>query len=195
MAALKDMMDGIETLTKFDGNDLADLCDATEAAIEAGGGFGWLKPPPRTVLESYWTGMLLVPQTMLFAARLDGVICGSAQLMRPAGNNEAQAFQARLQHAFIAPWARGHGLARALMLSVEEEARRAGFTVLALDVRESQTAAIKLYESLGFSRWGSNPYYARVDGAYVAGLYYYKPLDSGVTTGAVARSKDDAVAP
>jgi len=187
------MFDGIEILTEFKGNDLTDLCEATEAAIEAGGGFGWLHPPQRTVLESYWTGMLLVPLRELFVARLEDVICGSAQLVKPGGNNEAQAFQAQLQHAFIAPWARGHGLARSLTLSVEEEARREGFTVLTLDVRETQEAAIKLYESLGYERWGINPYYARVHGAYVRGFHYLKPLDAGVTTGAGHVTAEDKV--
>ena len=37
----------IERLTDFRNNDLADLCDTAEAAIEAGGGFGWLIPPTR----------------------------------------------------------------------------------------------------------------------------------------------------
>jgi len=179
------MTDRIEILTCFKGNDLDDLCDATEAAIEAGGGFGWLTPPERSVLESYWKGTLLVPRLRVFVARLDGVICGSAQLLRPAGNNEAQAFSAQLQHAFVTPWARGHGLARALTLAVEEEARRESFTVLILDVRETQEAAIKLYESLGFARWGTNPFYARVGRRYLAGFHYLKPLDAGVTTGAV----------
>ncbi len=182
------MSEGIEILFRLKGNDLDDLCDATEAAIEAGGGFGWLAPPERTVLESYWKGALLVPRLRVFVARLDGVICGSAQLLRPAGNNEAQAFSAQLQHAFIAPWARGHGLARALTQAVEDEARRESFTILILDVRETQEAAIKLYESLGFSRWGTNPFYARVGGRYLAGYHYFKPLDAGVTTGAVTAS-------
>lgn len=185
MAGIAGMTERIGLLTRFKGNDLHDLCDATEAAIEAGGGFGWLAPPERPVLESYWKGALLVPRLRVFVARLDGVICGSAQLLRPAGNNEAQAFSAQLQHAFVAPWARGHGLARALTLAVEEEARRESFTILILDVRETQEAAIKLYDSLGFTRWGTNPFYARVDGRYLAGYHYLKPLDAGVTTGAV----------
>ncbi len=37
-----------ERLGEFRGNDLADLCDAAEAAIVAGGGFGWLQPPGAT---------------------------------------------------------------------------------------------------------------------------------------------------
>ncbi len=188
------MTERIEILVRFKGNDLDDLCDATEAAIEVGGGFGWLAPPERTVLESYWKGALLVPLLRVFVARLDGVICGSAQLLRPAGNNEAQAFSAQLQHAFVAPWARGHGLARALTLAVEEEARRESFTVLLLDVRETQEAAITLYESLGFTRWGANPFYARTDGHYLAGYHYLKPIDAGVTTGAVTASARKKIA-
>ena len=31
----------VERLAEFRGNDLADLCDAAEDAIVAGGGFGW----------------------------------------------------------------------------------------------------------------------------------------------------------
>ncbi len=194
MAGLAGMTERIGILARLKGNDLDDLCDATEAAVEAGGGFGWLEPPERTVLESYWKGTLLVPRLRVFVARLDGVICGSAQLLRPAGNNEAQAFSAVLQHAFVAPWARGHGLARALTLAVEDEARRESFTVLLLDVRETQEAAIKLYESLGFTRWGTNPFYARVGGRYLAGYHYLKPLDAGVTTGAVTASARKKIA-
>jgi hypothetical protein len=36
-------------------------------------------------------------------------VVGSAQLVRPPRNNEAQAFSAQITHAFIAPYARGHG--------------------------------------------------------------------------------------
>ena len=80
--------------------------------------------------------MLLVPERALYLARLDGVIVGSAQLVRPPRNNEAQAFGATLMHAFIAPYARGHGLARLLTQRVEEGARALGYQVLNLDVRE-----------------------------------------------------------
>jgi ribosomal protein S18 acetylase RimI-like enzyme len=46
-----------------------------------------------------------------------------------------------------------------------------------LDVRSTQVAAIGRYDSLGFIRWAENPYYARVDGAWVAGYHYHKVLD------------------
>ena len=156
--------------------DLADLCDATEAAIIDGGGFGWLTPPSRRVLERFWKGVLLIPERSLFIARLDGTIVGSAQLVRPPRNNEAQVFAAAITTNFIAPFARGHGLARDITVAVERVAREDGFSFLTLDVRETQTAAVQLYESLGYERWGTNPNYAIVDDAQVAGHFYAKRL-------------------
>jgi hypothetical protein len=74
--------------------DLADLCEATDAAIIEGGGFGWVDPQGREALTRHFRGVLLVPAIELFIAKLDGVPVGSAQLMRPPRNNEAQAFAA-----------------------------------------------------------------------------------------------------
>jgi len=173
----------VERLTEFRGTDLHDLCEAADDAIRAGGGFGWLAPPPRNIMESYWRGVLLVPDRTLFVGRLDGGIAGSAQLVRPPRNNEAQGHAAQLTTSFVAPWARGHGLARAIVLAVEDAARAAGVAVLNLDVRETQEAAIQLYHSLGYRQWGTHPFYARVDGKPVAGLYFYKQLGPAGGTG------------
>ncbi|MGB4058458.1 MAG: GNAT family N-acetyltransferase, partial [Alphaproteobacteria bacterium] len=46
----------IERLEEFTPADLNDLCDATFAGIDAGGGFGWVTRPSRDVLERYWQG-------------------------------------------------------------------------------------------------------------------------------------------
>ena len=167
----------VEVAEKLKPADRHDLCDAAEAAILEGGGFGWLTPPPREVLETYWRGVLAVPERSLLIARLDGVVAGSAQLVRPTRNNEAQAHAATLTTAFVAPWARSHGVARALVLAVEETARAEGYAVLNLDVRETQTAAIALYENLGYKRWGAHPHYARVGGDWVAGYFYSKRFE------------------
>jgi ribosomal protein S18 acetylase RimI-like enzyme len=166
----------VERASQFNEDDLATLCEAAIAAIIDGGGFGWINPPGRIALERYFRGVLLVPERSLYLARLNGVVVGSAQLVRPPRNNEAQAFAATMMHAFIAPYARGHGLARILTERVEEGARALGYQVLNLDVRETQVAAIALYESLGYIRWGIHPAYARVSGRTVRGIYYYKML-------------------
>jgi len=166
----------VDRLTEFSPGELNDLCEATEAAILDGGGFGWVTPPPREILETYWRGVLLVPERRLFVARLDGVICGSTQLLQPAPSRESQAFATRLESHFIAPWARGHGLGRTLVETVEAAAREAGYRVLHLDVRETQEAAIRHFDALGYQRWGINPYYAIVQGRTIRGFYYYKLL-------------------
>jgi ribosomal protein S18 acetylase RimI-like enzyme len=167
----------ISIVTELKRSELEELCEATEAAITAGGGFGWLTPPHRNTLEGFWKGVTLVPDRVLFVGKLDGTIAGSAQLVRPTRNNEAQGHSAQLTTSFVAPWARGHGLARHLTLAVETEARARGFRVLNLDVRETQAAAISLYRALGFHEIGRHPRYARVDGQYVGGLYFWKSLE------------------
>ena len=132
----------VEHIAEFTDEDLHALCEATSAAIIDGGGFGWVNPPGLLALETYFRGVLLVPERELF----------------------------------IAPYARGHGLARMLTIGVEERARELGYHILNLDVRETQQAAIQLYESLGFERWGVHPDYAFVRGQVVRGFFYSKRL-------------------
>ena len=167
----------IEEIESFTGNDLAELCELTLHAITDGDGFLWVKPPPVRVLENYWNGVMLVPERSLFIARLDGRVVGTSQLLRPSANNESGAFGAQLTTFIIAPWARGHGLARGLLQGLEDVARARGYTTLDLDVRSDRTVAIKLFEAHGFERWGEKQRYARIHGRYISGYYYSKNLD------------------
>lgn len=166
----------VRLVEKIGESEIAELCEAASLAILDGGGFGWLEPPPRQTLEAYWRGVMLVPERELFLASLDGVICGSAQLVVPPKNNEAQRHSAALQHAFTAPWARGHGIARELTREVELRARKRRFRILNLDVRETQEGAIQLYSELGYERWATHPYYAYVRGGWLSGHFFYKNL-------------------
>jgi ribosomal protein S18 acetylase RimI-like enzyme len=167
----------VEIADELSPADLNDLCDAADAAIEQGGGFGWVKPPAREVLERYWRGVLAVPERHLLLARLDGEICGALQVIEPNRNNEAQAFCANIVAAFVAPYARGLGAGRKLMQTAEQLASEMGYKALQLDVRETQETAIALTEKLGYTRWGVNPVYAHVNGDVVRGYYYSKALD------------------
>ena len=106
-------------------------------------------------------------------------------MSRPPRNNEAQAHSAQLTTSFVAPWARGHGLARKLIQAVETAARETGYRVLNLDVRETQRAAIALYKALGFQHWGTHPLYAIVRGQSLAGHFFYKDLTSSDLPAAV----------
>lgn len=159
-------------------SDLNDLCDATDAAIKAGGGFGWIELPSRDVLERFWQGVIAMPLRMLFVARLDGAVCGTCQLIKATTNNEAQKHAMQLTGLFVSPWARGRGLSRMLLDAAESEAKKAGVGVINLDVRETMEAAIKLYESAGYQQIGTHPYYARVRDQFVPGRYYTKNLNA-----------------
>jgi ribosomal protein S18 acetylase RimI-like enzyme len=142
----------VERVTELHEDDLSALCEATNAAILDGGGFGWVNPPGQQALERYFRGVMLVPERELFVG---------------------------IMHSFVAPFARGNGLARLMMLRIEDRARTLNYRVLNLDVRETQEAAITLYESLGYERWGVHPHYARVRGQTVRGFFYMKSLRKG----------------
>ena len=171
---MKDTKTSIEKIKSLNKVDLADLCNITEQAIKTGGGFGWLKIPTRENLIKYWKGMLLIPNRIIFVGRINNTIAGSAQLVLQTQNNEAQKISANLMTHFVAPWARGFGLARNMIKILEDEARNKGVKYIHLDVRETQDAAIKCFETLGYIKWGINPHYAEVEGKDIRGYYYYK---------------------
>ena len=63
------------------------------------------------------------------------------------------------------------------------DSKSAGATsveVLNLDVRDTQASAIRLFESLGFRRWGQHPAYARVEGKILSGHFLWKPLTASL---------------
>lgn len=160
----------------LDKVDLQELCDATEEAIIGGGGFGWISPPSIKTLQNYWKGVLLIPERILIVGKLDNVIAGSVQLIKPTKNNEAQSHSCTLSTFFFAPWARGFGLAKAVFQKAELRAKQDGYKVMNLEVRETQFRAIQLYEQAGFTKSGVNPKSVFIDGKYIAGYYYYKEL-------------------
>ena len=153
----------IESIQKLKFGDLDDLCDATESAITEGGGFGWIEVPSRKVLE-------------LIIGRLDNVVAGSCQLIKPSKNNEAQKNSCSLTTFFLAPWARGYGITPELIKFAENLAKNKGYNVITLDVRETQKRAIEIYEQNGFIKFGENPFYATVSKKFVKGYYYHKQL-------------------
>ena len=156
--------------------DLQELCDATEEAILADGGFGWLNPPVRKKLEDYWKGVILIPERILIVGKLDNILAGSVQLIKPTRNNEAQAHLCNLSTFFLASWARGYGLAKSVFEEAEKQAKLEGFKVITLEVRETQLRAIQIYEQAGFLKCGVNPKSAFVNNRFISGYYYYKEI-------------------
>lgn len=166
----------VEKLEAFKGSDMSDLCQATEDAIRDGIGFNWMIPPEPETLEGYWKGVLMVPERVLFAGRLEGNIAASIQLVKPSKSKETSAFAASVEGHFVAPWARGHGLAKMLLEAAEHEAAKQGFSTLLLHVRGTQHKAITLYRESLYKEWGVLPHYEYVAGSMVPGHYFYKEL-------------------
>ena len=166
----------VERLKLLSDLDLADLCNITEQAIKAGGGFGWLKTPPRETLNKYWRGLLLVQNRILIVGRLNGAIAGTVQLELQPHNNEAQKNIIKIASHFVAPWARGYGLAKNIIDYAEVVAKENEASCLQLDIRETQDAGINLFKSKGYIKWGENPNYAFVGGKTIKGLYFFKNI-------------------
>ena len=166
----------VDVLRSINPTDLADLCNVTEQAIKNGGGFGWLKVPTTGELKKFWKGVVVIPNRSLVVGRLNNAIAGTLQTKIQPPNNEAQQNILNIFSHFVAPWARGFGLAKAMIDKAESLGLQNGANCAHLDVRETQEAAIKLFESKGYTRWGINPYYAVVNGKNIQGYYFYKKL-------------------
>ena len=80
-----------------------------------------------------------------------------------------------LAELYVAPASRGQGLGRALMEAALSEARLRGADSMDIGVDEPDTAARRLYESLGFTN--------RVDGADGPVMYVYERELDGQESG------------
>ena len=107
---------------------------------------------------------------------IHGAVAGALQLSFESLNNEAQKNISQIQSHFVAPWARGYGLAKSMIDFAEASSKENNVKCVQLDIRETQDAAINLFKSKGFVKWGENPYYAFINGKFIKGLYYYKNI-------------------
>ena len=81
-----------------------------------------------------------------YVAVLDDLVVGYVCLMSLFED-------AQILNIAVTPQHRGHGIARKMMELAVSTARERGAEVLALEVRESNAAAIRMYEDLGFVRY------------------------------------------
>jgi DNA-binding MarR family transcriptional regulator len=98
--------------------------------------------PARSLLPD--TGGLRAPRGLFLIARLHGEPVGCAGLKLPPDA------PAEIKRMWVAPAARGLGLARRFLAELETRAVRHGSTLLRLDTNKALTTAIGLYRSAGF---------------------------------------------
>lgn len=108
-------------------------------------------PPSREQLAE----IVDAPGSVLFLARVDGVIVGSLTLATfriPTG------VRAWIEDVVVDATARGHGVGEALNKAAIEEAQTRGAITVELTSRPSREAANRLYQRLGFVARDTNVY-------------------------------------
>jgi putative acetyltransferase len=113
---------------------------------------------------------LFRPQIRFFVARLDGeaVACGGV------GFYEGYA---ELKRMYARPSVRGTGIAKALLVRLEVEARDAGITVVRIETGNLQAAAMRFYEGEGYRRCSAfGPYAEMPSNAIATSVFYEKTL-------------------
>lgn len=130
------------------------------ASVHAGASIGFVLPFPPEDAAAFWRALLpgfATGERLLFVARLDGRVVGTAQLIlggMPNGRHRAE-----IAKVMVHPDARRRGIAKLLMLAAESAARRHARRLLLLDTTTGR-AAEKLYAGLGYATIGVIPAYA-----------------------------------
>ena len=109
--------------------------------------------PPPTAEQLH--ELVTHPDSVLFVARLDGVIVGSLTLVQyriPTG------LKAWIEDVVVDQAARGHGIGELLNHAALDEARRRGHKGVSLTSRPSREAANRLYQRLGVTFRQTNVY-------------------------------------
>lgn len=108
---------------------------------------------------------LCAPGILFFGAENDGQILGVAALALRDGYGEVKSM-------FVAPEARGIGVANRLLAHLEQTARSHGLPLLRLETGNKLHAAVQLYERAGFNPTGPFGDYT----ANKTSLFYEKHL-------------------
>ncbi len=155
------------------------LTEVLCACVEAGASVSYLPPLAPEIARAFWKRMaaeVAVGTRILLAAWDDAALVGTVMLEFASSPN--QPHRAEVQKLLVHPVARRRGLARALMLRAEQEARRAGRTLLTLDTRAGD-AAENLYRAMGWHEAGRIPGYAlNADLTPCGTIFFWRQVDS-----------------
>ena len=135
----------------LDAADLLALLDAY-ASDPMGGG----APLSAEARERIVPGLARTPGAFSLIARLDGEAAGLANCFT-GFSTFAAAPVVNIHDLAVAPAHRGHGIGRALLLAVEEEARRRRAVKVTLEVLSGNARARALYVALGYGDYQLDP--------------------------------------
>jgi ribosomal protein S18 acetylase RimI-like enzyme len=145
--------------------------------VDSGASVGFMPPLEAEDARQYWRSVIAAQREgrrVVLAAVEENILQGSVQLdlePRANGNHRGEAMKLLVHRR-----ARRRGLARQLMAELELVARRLNRTLILMDTRSGGEAE-KLCDSLGYTRWGEVPEYARsADGQLHSSVFYYRRL-------------------
>ena len=167
--------------------EIAMLAGVLHACVHAGASVSFVLPFPMRDAIAFWRDKILPAvessSCCVLMARSGERIIGTVQLDLATPPNQAHRAEAR--KLLVHPEWRRRGIARRLMLEIEEWARELGRSLITLDT-VSGGLAEPLYESIGYVPVGVIPRYARkADSEELEGtVVMYKELgaDAGVST-------------
>ena len=159
--------------------DPGDAAELVALASEVGAEpEGWLLSDAswRSVVDErrYLRALRRHPNAAVLVAEVDGEIVGRLSISRDPHPSSAHVADVGLM---VAAANRRSGVGSALLAAAEEWARKAGISKLELHVFPHNTAAIALYDKLGYEREGHRRnHYRRPDGRFVDAILMAKFL-------------------
>jgi len=159
---------------QLSARELDDLTEVLVSCVAEGASLSFHAPLAADAARAWWEG---IPRdgVILLVAEQEGRIVGTVQLQPTESENGAH--RGEVDKLLVHPAWRRQGIARALMLALEEDARATGKTLLVLDTREGDPSN-DLYRALGYREAGRIPGWARdAAGTSSATVFWYKPLN------------------
>lgn len=157
---------------------LPELAEMLQASVSQGAGIGFVMPFTLEQAQAFWRRLLPAierEERILLVARQAGRVVGTVQLLLDMPDNGRH--RAEVVKLMVHPQARRQGIARELMLQIQQRAIQHQRHLLVLDTLTGDTAE-GMYRQLGFQLAGSIPQYARASNgsALDATSYMYKLL-------------------
>ena len=155
--------------------DVRSLARLLSEAVASGAAVSFLAPLTIERATAWWRGVVATPGAIVLVARDGGEIVGTVQLHPAWAPN--QRHRAEIAKLLVDARYRRAGLGKALMQSIENAAREAGFRLLTLDAKQGAVAE-QLYRATGWTAVGAIPRYAfDPDGVTPHGaVIFYKEL-------------------
>jgi ribosomal protein S18 acetylase RimI-like enzyme len=140
--------------------DVASLGRLLYDCVHAGASVSFILPFSTEDAEAFWRDKIFptvaAGTCRVLIARRDHDLAGTVQLDLATPPN--QPHRGEIKKLLVHPSARRAGIARALMIAIEDQARDAQRTLLTLDT--ANDAAERLYASLGYVRVGVIPHFS-----------------------------------